>query len=156
MFFIWFFLLVGPVWAHRQTQAIEMIYTQSHTKCYRMKSFTVDFLIFRKGVYYLSIAGAGFLCLIIALAIIRFVFFCLLWCLTMGRHHFWLLPNLTEDVGFFASFWPLYHYEYKGVEIKEPKTKKKKKDKDSDNEQEDDKPEEETVPQPEPDAEATE
>lgn len=66
-------------------------------------------LFFRKGVYYLSVAGAGFLCLIIALAVVRLVVFCLLWCLSMGVHHLWLLPNLTEDVGFFASFWPLYH-----------------------------------------------
>jgi translocation protein SEC62 len=40
----------------------------------------------------------------------------------------WLLPNLTEDVGFFASFWPLYKYEYKG---NEDEPKKKKSDSDS-------------------------
>lgn len=62
----------------------------------------------RKGVYYLSIAAAGFLVFILGLAVLRFVLFCLVWILTGGKHHFWLLPNLTEDVGFFASFWPLY------------------------------------------------
>ena len=31
-----------------------------------------------------------------------------MWVLTIGRHHFWLLPNLTEDCGFFESFVPLY------------------------------------------------
>lgn len=62
----------------------------------------------RKGVYYLSIAAAGFLCFIIALAFFRLIVFCILWSLTLGKHHLWLLPNLTEDVGFFASFWPLY------------------------------------------------
>ncbi|KAG8284027.1 Translocation protein S62 [Homalodisca vitripennis] len=87
------------------------------------------------GVYYLSVAAAGFLMFIIALAIIRLIVFCLLWMLTVGQHHLWLFPNLTEDVGFFASFWPLYQYEYKGGE-KKP-SKKKKKDKDSDNEEED-------------------
>lgn len=62
----------------------------------------------RLGVYYLSVATAGFLMLIIALAIIRLIVFCILWVLTLGAHHLWLFPNLTADVGFFASFWPLY------------------------------------------------
>lgn len=71
----------------------------------------------------------------------------------MGKHHLWILPNLTEDVGFLASFWPLYtvsvicvvatimmyfsQYEYKGDDtlVKKDKGKKKKKDKDSDAEQ---------------------
>jgi translocation protein SEC62 len=63
---------------------------------------------YRKGVYYLSVAAAGFLIFIIALAIVRLVVFCVLWALTLGKHHFWLFPNLTEDVGFVASFWPIY------------------------------------------------
>jgi translocation protein SEC62 len=62
----------------------------------------------RKGVYYLSIAAAGFLVFILGLAVLRFVVFCIVWVFTGGKHHFWLLPNLTEDVGFVASFWPLY------------------------------------------------
>ncbi|BES96462.1 translocation protein [Nesidiocoris tenuis] len=91
----------------------------------------------RMGVYYLSIAAAGFLVFIIALAVIRFKVFCLIWLLTLGSHHLWLFPNLTEDVGFFASFWPLYHYEYKGGESSSStKKKKKKKEKLSDNEEE--------------------
>ena len=68
----------------------------------------------RNYVYYLSIAAAGFLLFIIGLAIIRFVIFTIVWAVTFGKHHFWILPNLTEDVGFFASFWPLYMYEYRG------------------------------------------
>jgi translocation protein SEC62 len=32
----------------------------------------------------------------------------------MGRHHFWLLPNLTEDCGFFESFKPLYSHSVAG------------------------------------------
>lgn len=89
----------------------------------------------RKGVYYLSIAAAGFLVFILGLAVLRFVLFCLVWILTGGKHHFWLLPNLTEDVGFFASFWPLYDHEYKdGISDKDKnkKNKKRKRDKDSD------------------------
>lgn len=65
-------------------------------------------LTIRHGVYYLSIAAAVFLIFILALAIIRMIVFCLLWVPTLGRCHLWLLPNLTADVGFFASFWPLY------------------------------------------------
>lgn len=70
--------------------------------------------IVRTYVYYLSVAAAGFLFFIIGLAVLRFIIFCIVWGLTMGKHHFWILPNLTEDVGFWASFWPLYMYEYKG------------------------------------------
>ncbi|KAJ9575759.1 hypothetical protein L9F63_007405 [Diploptera punctata] len=90
----------------------------------------------RKGVYYLSVAAAGFLIFIIALAVVRLVVFCTLSALTFGKHQLWLFPNLTEDVGFLASFWPIYQYEYKGGDsggVKKSK-KKKKKDKDSDNE----------------------
>ncbi|VVC37325.1 WD40/YVTN repeat-like-containing domain,Translocation protein Sec62 [Cinara cedri] len=91
----------------------------------------------RMGVQYLSIAAAGLLIFIIVLAILRLVFFSLLWILTAGKLHFWLFPNLTEDVGFFASFWPIYTYNvfYK----KNSKKVKKKKDKLSDDEAEDDK-----------------
>lgn len=94
--------------------------------------------LLRKGVYYLSIAAAGFLVFILGLAVLRFVIFCLVWILTGGKHHFWLLPNLTEDVGFFASFWPLYDHEYKDGSTDKDKNKKKKKqkrDKDSDAEE---------------------
>jgi Preprotein translocase subunit Sec62 len=56
----------------------------------------------------LSVAAAGFLIFIIALAVVRLVVFCTLWALTFGKHHLWLFPNLTEDVGFLASFWPIY------------------------------------------------
>ncbi|XP_023310616.1 translocation protein SEC62 [Anoplophora glabripennis] len=96
----------------------------------------------RLGVYYLSVAAAGFLVSIIVLAVIRLIVFCLIWTVTMGKHHLWILPNLTEDVGFFASFWPLYTYQYKGKSSGgDKKGKKKKKDKDSDAEDEnDDKP----------------
>ncbi|KAF4519063.1 hypothetical protein B566_EDAN001653 [Ephemera danica] len=93
----------------------------------------------RKGVYYLSVAAAGFLVFIIALAFVRILVFCIVWALTLGRHHLWLLPNLTEDVGFLPSFWPLYQYEYRGKEEKSP-GKKKKKDKDSDAEDEGENP----------------
>ena len=39
------------------------------------------------------------------------ILFSIVWLLTIGRISFWLLPNLTEDVGFFDSFRPLYHFQ---------------------------------------------
>ena len=83
----------------------------------------------RLGVHYLSIAAAGFLVLIIALAILKYIIFALLFMLSAGKLKFWIFPNLTEDVGFFESFWPVYDYTYTG---------EKKKDKDSDDEESDD------------------
>jgi len=67
----------------------------------------------RNYVYYLSIAAAAFLFFIIALAVLKMSLFALVWLVTLGRHHFWILPNLTEDVGFLESFWPLYKHESK-------------------------------------------
>lgn len=66
----------------------------------------------RKGVYYLSIAAAGFLVFILGLAVLRGIVFAFVWILTGGKHHFWIFPNLTEDVGFFASFQPLYQVKF--------------------------------------------
>ncbi|XP_058126418.1 translocation protein SEC62 [Anopheles ziemanni] len=83
--------------------------------------------LLRKGVYYLSIAAAGFLVFILGLVVLRCIIFCLIWVATGGKHHFWLLPNLTEDVGFFASFWPLYNHEYKDGQLGSDKGKKSKK-----------------------------
>ena len=39
------------------------------------------------------------------------VLFAVVWVTTFGKHHFWLLPNLTEDVGFFESFKPFYKHD---------------------------------------------
>jgi len=96
--------------------------------------------IVRKGVYYLSVAAVAFLMFILGLAVLRVVVFCGLWLASLGKHHLWLFPNLTEDVGFFASFWPVYKYEYKGKETSSKKGKKGKKgkEKDSDDENEGD------------------
>ncbi|OAD62808.1 Translocation protein SEC62 [Eufriesea mexicana] len=95
-------------------------------------------LTIRHGVYYTSIAAAGFLTSILALIIIRIILFCVLWVPTLGRCHLWILPNLTADVGFLASFWPPYQYEYYGPiseSDKKVSKKKKKKEKDSDTEE---------------------
>merc|ERR1712014_496503 len=66
----------------------------------------------RQGVYYLSVAAAGFLVFIIVLAIIKYIIFVLLFIGSAGKLKFWIFPNLTEDVGFFESFWPIYVYTY--------------------------------------------
>jgi len=68
----------------------------------------------RQGVYYLSVAAAGFLIFIIVLAIIKYIIFLSLFLGTVGKLKFWIFPNLTEDVGFFESFWPIYVYTYHG------------------------------------------
>jgi len=78
----------------------------------------------RQGVYYLSVAAAGFLVFIIVLAVIKYIIFVLLFIFTAGKLRFWIFPNLTEDVGFFESFWPIYVYTHD----------KPKKAKDSDDE----------------------
>lgn len=66
--------------------------------------------------------------------------FALAWLVTLGRHHFWILPNLTEDVGFFESFWPLYKHEYKPKGSESNKTEEEdergKKDNDADKDSE--------------------
>ena len=62
----------------------------------------------REGVYYLSLAGATFLGAILAVALIKYVLFAIVFACTFGKVRFWLFPNLTEDVGFFESFAPLY------------------------------------------------
>ncbi|XP_023212021.1 translocation protein SEC62-like, partial [Centruroides sculpturatus] len=48
----------------------------------------------------------------------RLAVFVIIWLVSFGKHHLWLLPNLTEDVGFIESFWPLYKYEFKGQKDK--------------------------------------
>lgn len=62
----------------------------------------------REGVYYVSLAGASFLGGILGLAVFKYILFALIWVCTFGSVHFWLFPNLTEDVGFFESFVPVY------------------------------------------------
>jgi len=83
--------------------------------------------VVRQGVYYLSVSAAGFLAAIMGLAVLRTIVFLAIWLLSLGRHHWWLLPNLTKDVGFFESFWPLYEYEYRGSDYAELKRQRRKK-----------------------------
>ncbi|RNA08919.1 translocation SEC62 [Brachionus plicatilis] len=64
--------------------------------------------VVREGVYYVSLAGASFLGGILGLAVFKYILFAFIWLCTLGSVHFWLFPNLTEDVGFFESFVPVY------------------------------------------------
>ncbi|KAF8786438.1 Translocation protein SEC62 like protein [Argiope bruennichi] len=100
----------------------------------------------RHYIYYLSVAAAFFLIFIIGLAVLRLIVFVVLWILTLGKHHLWLLPNLTEDVGFFESFWPLYKYEYKGStsDKKSSDKKSQKDDEDQETKEKSDEKEEES------------
>jgi translocation protein SEC62 len=62
----------------------------------------------RTGVYYLSMVLASLLGVLLSLAVVKYIIFAGIWLLTLGKIKFWLLPNLTEDVGFIESFIPLY------------------------------------------------
>ena len=60
--------------------------------------------------------------------LVRYVLFGFIWAITIGKYHFWLLPNLTEDCGFFESFVPLYTYSYFGTEEDDETGKPDEKD----------------------------
>lgn len=75
----------------------------------------------RIGVYYLSLVGASFVGFVLFLVVLKQVLFCVVWLLTFGKIHFWIFPNLTEDVGVIESFKPLYV-------VKKPDGKPKAKD----------------------------
>uniref|UniRef100_A0A1I8A368 Translocation protein SEC62 n=1 Tax=Steinernema glaseri TaxID=37863 RepID=A0A1I8A368_9BILA len=85
----------------------------------------------RLGVYYLSIVGISAFGVLIGVAVARTILFAIIWIATLGRHKLWILPNLTEDCGFFESFQPFYSYEYcpkqSVTKDKKPKTGKDKK-----------------------------
>lgn len=74
---------------------------------------------------------------------VRYVFFAIVWVLTAGRHHFWLLPNLTEECGFFESFVPLYTHEFKGSKPEEKPEEQNENELGKEDENEGDKEEEE-------------
>ena len=61
---------------------------------------------------------------------VRLVLFCTIWMCTLGKHHFWFLPNLNEDVGFIDSFLPLYKHETYTPKPKDSDKKGKGSDKD--------------------------
>lgn len=76
-------------------------------------------LFMRRGVWYLSMALLGFVCLIIVIAIVRLILYVL--SIAVMPQGLWIFPNLFEDVGFFDSFKPFYAWEVAKVK----KSKKK-------------------------------
>lgn len=92
--------------------------------------------VVREGVYYLSLAGCGFLGGIIVLALIKYIVFAILYLLSLGSVEFWLFPNLTEDVGFVESFIPVYTLTINNK--KDDKGEKHEVDKISNNEKQQD------------------
>ncbi|KAI3385111.1 hypothetical protein SNEBB_007646, partial [Seison nebaliae] len=85
----------------------------------------------RTGVYYLTLCLAVFVAFLFFLIILKLFLFAAIWICTVGGIHFWLLPNLTEDVGFFASFWPLYTVKTMG-KVKETNNKTEDQSKEED------------------------
>jgi len=67
----------------------------------------------RTGVYYGSVGLASFIGGILVVGFLRTILFGIIWAVSRGNHHLWILPNLLEDVGFFDSFKPAYTWEVK-------------------------------------------
>jgi translocation protein SEC62 len=95
-------------------------------------------------IYYLSMSGIVFLLSIMGLAIARTILFGIIYAATFGKHHLWVLPNLTADCGFLESFKPFYTYEYISADDKKDKKKSKINSTKGENEKE----ETEALPEP--------
>lgn len=65
----------------------------------------------RTGIYYLCIGSLIILTSFLGLSLLRHVVYFIVLAITFGKVRFWFLPNLTEDVGFFESFVPVYTLE---------------------------------------------
>jgi translocation protein SEC62 len=78
--------------------------------------------IFHEYLHYLSLIALALIGVLVSLMIFKYILFALVWLFTFGKKRFWLLPNLSEDVGFFESFKPLY----KVIEASEDLNKKTK------------------------------
>jgi translocation protein SEC62 len=89
----------------------------------------------RTGVYYLSMVLASLLGLLLSLAVVKYIIFAGVWLITMGKIKFWLLPNLTEDVGFVESFIPFYTLDVT-TKKKTDKNDSKKENVDNEDEEE--------------------
>jgi len=75
--------------------------------------------ILRRGAHWLATAAVGFLLGVLVLGILKYLIFAALYFLSARKFRFWIMPNLTKDVGFLASFWPLYEYTYTGEVVEE-------------------------------------
>merc|ERR1719365_84881 len=68
---------------------------------------------------WLSFASVCFMIGVIGLAAVKYLVFSVLYLLSARKLRFWLMPNLTKDVGFMNSFWPVYDYTYTGEVVDE-------------------------------------
>uniref|UniRef100_A0AC34FZ86 Translocation protein SEC62 n=1 Tax=Panagrolaimus sp. ES5 TaxID=591445 RepID=A0AC34FZ86_9BILA len=101
-------------------------------------------------IYYLSMGGIVFLLSIMGLAVARTILFGIIYAATFGKHHLWVLPNLTADCGFLESFKPFYTYEFvSGDDKKDKKKSKNNSTKEDDEEEEDTKEETKALPKSE-------
>lgn len=75
--------------------------------------------VIRRGAHWMATAAVGFLIGVLMLGILKYMIFALLYLLSARKFRFWIMPNLTKDVGFLASFWPLYEYTYTGEVIED-------------------------------------
>ena len=92
----------------------------------------------RKGAGWLSWIAVLFLLAVLVVGIIKYLLFSVLYILSARKlrlvaekilpfsrepicniacDRFWIMPNLTKDVGFIKSFWPLYEFTYTGEYI---------------------------------------
>lgn len=68
----------------------------------------------RRGAHWLAWLAACFMVGVLCLALLKYIIFAVFYGLSGGKFRFWIFPNLTEDVSFLQSFWPLYGYTYTG------------------------------------------
>ena len=68
----------------------------------------------RQGVYYLTMTLAGLVGSVLVIGVLRYIPFAAVWVMTAGKTHFWIFPNLLEDVGILESFQPVYVWEMRG------------------------------------------
>ena len=67
---------------------------------------------------------------------VRVIIFSIVWVLTMGKHHFWIFPNLTEDCGVIESFKPfIKHDVYDSTKELKEKAKQKRQEKEEEEEE---------------------
>ncbi|KAI0319234.1 translocation protein Sec62-domain-containing protein [Amylostereum chailletii] len=78
--------------------------------------------IMRLGVWYLSIAVLGLIGLLLAIAVVRLIFYIIT--VLVASPGIWIFPRLFADVGFVDSFIPLWEWD-----MPKKKSKKKRSDK---------------------------
>ena len=68
----------------------------------------------RRATHWVAFIAACFMVGVMCVAVLKYILFAIFYGLSGGKFRFWIFPNLTEDVSFLESFWPLYGYTYTG------------------------------------------